>query len=166
MKAKPRRPPAAGRTRGARAKSPPPPLLTETDLRRAVFELANVLAPGDVDDLLGNEEDLRERAGRLDGEAGKLMRAQLELAIMCLRDHVAGNCPQIPYYTISMLAAGLAYLIDELDLIPDFLPGIGTLDDALVMAMACRLAEDGLRRYCTWKEIDPAPALGAELRRT
>jgi uncharacterized membrane protein YkvA (DUF1232 family) len=169
MKAKPRRPPAAGRTRGARAKSTPPPpapLLTETDLRRAVFELANVLAPADVDDLLGNEEDLRERAGRLDGEAGKLLRAQLELAIMCLQDHVAGNCPQIPYYTISMLTAGLAYLVDELDLIPDFLPGIGTLDDALVMAMACRLAEDGLRRYCTWKEIDPAPALGAELRRT
>jgi uncharacterized membrane protein YkvA (DUF1232 family) len=65
-----------------------------------------------------------------------------------------------------MLTAGLAYLVDELDLIPDFLPGIGTLDDALVMAMACRLAEDGLRRYCTWKEIDPVPALGAELRRT
>ncbi len=117
--------------------------------------------PADIDDLLGSEDALRARAARLDGNAGKLLGAQLELALACLRDHAAGRCPQIPYFTISLLTAGLAYLVDELDIIPDFLPKIGTLDDALVMAMAFRFAEDGLRRYCTWKEIDPTPTLGA-----
>jgi len=166
---KPSRAAAAGRVRDAdkppRAHRAPPPLITADDLRRAIFELANMLAPADVDDLLGSEDDLRARAARVDGERGKLFAAQLELAIMCLRDHAAGECPQIPYYTISMLAAALAYLIDDLDLIPDFLPRIGTLDDALVMAMAFQLAEDGLRRYCTWKEIDPTPALRTPSRK-
>lgn len=174
---KPRRSPAAKRARRTVAKpatARPPaaptsphvaPLITDVDLRRAVFDLANTLAPGDVEDLLGNEDELRARAAQLDGDAGRLLAAQLELALLCLRDHVEGACPQIPYFTISMLAAGLAYLVDELDLIPDFLPKIGTLDDALVMAMAFRFAEDGLRRYCTWKEIDPVPTLGAGPRR-
>lgn len=144
------------------ARKPSPPLLTAAELRRAVFELANTLAPADVDDLFAEEAALRERATLLGGEPGNLLRLQVDLALACLRDHAAGEAPQIPYYTISLLAAGLAYLADELDLVPDFLPKVGTLDDALVMAMACQLAEDGLRRYCTWKEIDPVPALGAE----
>jgi len=150
----------AGRAEKAPSTRAQAPLITESELRTAILELANTLAPGDVDDLLGSESDLRERAERVDGDRGKLLAAQLELALMCLRDHAAGRCPQIPYFTISMLAAALAYLVDDLDVIPDFLPRIGTLDDALVMAMVFQLAEDGIRRYCTWKEIDPSPALG------
>ena len=65
------------------------------------------------------------------------MRPQLELALLCLKDHAAGRCPQIPYYSISLLAAGVAYLADQLDFIPDFLPRLGMIDDALVMEVAC-----------------------------
>jgi len=43
---------------------------------------------------------------------------------MCLKDHAAGRCPQIPYYSISLLAAGVTYLADQLDFVPDFLPRI------------------------------------------
>ena len=128
-------------------------------MRRAVLELANTLAPADVGDLLAEEKMLRERALRLGRAPGRILRAQLDLALSCLGDHVAGACPQIPFYTISLLAAGVAYLAEKLDLIPDFLPRGGTLDDALVMALACQLADDGLRRYCTWKDISPGLAL-------
>lgn len=136
------------------------PLLTRAEIRRAVLELANILAPADVGDLLVQESALRTRAARLDGRPGRLLRAQLELALACLRDHATGACPQIPFHAISVLAAGLAYLGEPLDLVPDFLGRAGTLDDALVMAMACELGADGLRRYCTWKGITPEPALG------
>ncbi len=154
--AKPARQSAAKPARHATAA----PLITEDDLRRLVYEHANTLAPADVEDLLGQESTLRERAATLDGARGDLLRAQLDLALACLYDHDAGRIPQIPYFTISLLAAGLAYLVDELDIIPDFIPKIGTLDDALVMAMAFHLAEDGIRRYCTFKEIDPTPVIG------
>ena len=146
---------------GARA---PRPLLTRAELRRAVVELANTLAPADVADLLAEESTVRDHAARLDGTPGTILRAQLDLAIACLRDHIAGECPQIPFYTISLLAAGIAYLVEDLDVVPDFLPRIGTLDDALVMALACQLASDGLRRYCTWKDITLDPALALDGR--
>lgn len=153
----------AKRTVARRTPRARPPLLTRAEVVRAVIELANKLAPADVGDLLVAESSIRERAAQLDGLPGRMLRAQLDLALLCLKDHAAGRCPQIPYYSISLLAAGVAYLADQLDFVPDFLPRIGMLDDALVMAVACDLGRDGLKRYCTWKGI--APALARRVQR-
>ncbi len=148
-----RRPRATRRQKSVRA-----PLLTRAEVVDAVIELANKLAPADVGDLLVAESTIRERAANLSGAPGKVLRGELELALMCLKDHAAGRCPQIPYYSISLLAAGVVYLADQLDFVPDFLPRIGMIDDALVMAVAFDLGRDGLKRYCIWKGIAPALA--------
>jgi len=153
--------PATRTTR--RTKPARPPILTRAEVTRAVIELANKLAPADVGDLLVAKSSIRERATQLPGVPGRRLRAQLELALLCLTDHAAGRCPQIPYYSISLLAAGVVYLADQLDFVPDFLPRIGMIDDALVMAVACELGRDGLKRYCVWKGI--APALARQVQR-
>jgi uncharacterized membrane protein YkvA (DUF1232 family) len=125
------------------------PLLEPDDVRRMLVDLARCLAPADVTAMMGREPELRKRAAALTAPPLALLRAQLTVALDCLRDHVAGNCPQIPYLTISLLAAGVSYFADELDLIPDFISRIGRLDDGAVMAMAFQLGADGIRRYCT-----------------
>lgn len=163
-----KRPARSSKTRPTRAISTRrparAPLLTRAEVVRAVIELANKLAPADVGDLLVAESTIRERAKRLPGAPGRRLRAELELALICLKDHSAGRCPQIPYYAISLLAAGVAYLADQLDFIPDFLPRIGMIDDALVMEVACELGRDGLKRYCVWKGIAPALTRRAKRR--
>jgi uncharacterized membrane protein YkvA (DUF1232 family) len=136
------------------------PFITRAELKRVLYELATTIAPGDIGDLLAEERTLRARGATLQGLPGEVFRAQLDLALACLRDHAAGAVPQIPFYTISMLAAAVAYLADDLDIIPDFLPARGVIDDALVLAMACSLGDNGLRRYCAAKGLDPAKALG------
>jgi uncharacterized membrane protein YkvA (DUF1232 family) len=123
------------------------PLLSRSDVHRILADMTRDLAPGDVDTLMQNEADLRRRIAAVEPEL-ETFRRQLTLAADCLRDHVEGECQQIPYYTITLLAAALLYFGDELDAIPDFLPHVGKLDDASVMAMACELAADGLQRYC------------------
>lgn len=137
------------------------PLLERGDIRLIVYELANRVAPADVTALLQAERDLRQRAARLQADNLHLLAEQLSLALDCLRDHVDGACPQIPYYTISLLAAAVSYFADQLDVIPDFLPHIGQLDDAVIMAMAYELGRDGLRRYCAWKGRDAHTVLPA-----
>jgi uncharacterized membrane protein YkvA (DUF1232 family) len=162
----PRKIPSARSPRASAKKgqstSPRPPFLDRSDIRTILYELANRVAPADVTALLDAESELRARAADLDHL--QLLAAQLTLALDCLHDHVRGDCPQIPYYTISLLAAAVHYFADKLDVVPDFLPRIGRLDDAAVMAMACQLTTDGLRRYCDWKGrsadavLGPAPA--------
>lgn len=145
------------RRKSSDGRGPGAPVLHADDVRTIVTDLAATVAPEDVVDLLGHAEELRARAAALDTPHVRLFRAQLDLALQCLADHVAGDCPQIPYWTISLLAGAVRYFSDPLDVIPDFLPQVGQLDDALVLAMAFRLAEPGLRRYCDWKGIDFEP---------
>lgn len=106
------------------------------------------LAPGDVRTLLTQESNLRRRFHQTADPTGGRFHKQLSLALDCLRDHHAGRIPQIPYRTIALLAAALFYFADENDIVPDFLPRIGTLDDAMVIALAFDLGAPGIQRYC------------------
>jgi uncharacterized membrane protein YkvA (DUF1232 family) len=141
------------------------PLLRASDVRTIVEDLMATVAPGDVADLLDLEDMLRTRAAGLDTPELALLRVQLDFALDVLRDHLDGACPQIPYSTISLLTAGVCYFADEMDVIPDFLPGVGRLDDAVVMAVAFEMAADGIRRYCTWKDLPVEPLFGLPTRR-
>jgi uncharacterized membrane protein YkvA (DUF1232 family) len=161
------RKPAPRRRQAASPKKRSKPLLERSDVRALLFEVANRIAPADVATLMAHETGLRAQAAHITSAHLALLRRQLDLALDCLHDHVRGDCPQIPYYTISLLAAAVHYFADKLDVVPDFLPRIGRLDDAAVMAMACQLTADGLRRYCDWKGrsadavLGPAPARSA-----
>ena len=143
-----------------RARARRGPILEPDDVHTALVDLARSMAPADVTALMGREQELRRRATQLTAPQLALLRDQLALALDCLRDHVAGDCPQIPYSAISLLAAGVCYFADDLDLVPDFLARIGRLDDGAIMAMAFQLAADGVRRYCTASGRDSDPALG------
>ncbi len=153
-KAPAKRPAATARARRV-------PLLRASDVRMILQDLMTTVAPGDVADLLELEDTLRKRAADMKDPHLALLRTQLEFALDFLRDHLEGACPQIPYSTVSLLTAGVCYFADEVDVIPDFLPGVGRLDDAVVMAMAFEMAKEGLRRYCTWKSCPFEPLFGA-----
>jgi uncharacterized membrane protein YkvA (DUF1232 family) len=113
-------------------------------------QAARVAAP-DVAALVANAAALRAKVGALEGSRFQPFRAQVEEALACLEDHAAGTCVQIPYYTVSVLAAALFYFQSPVDAVPDFLPRLGAVDDALVMAVATDMAAEGLQRYRVWK---------------
>ena len=52
-----------------------------------------------------------------------------------------------PKSTVAAITLALLYFINPFDLIPDELPVIGVLDDAMVLAFVTRMMQDDLRRY-------------------
>lgn len=139
----------------AAAKSAKVPLPTQAylkpnDFRRHLLEKSIIIAPGDIESLLAQEEQIRAKIARDCGERD-LLRRQLLLAVELLRDHVNERSPQIPYHTISVLAAAVLYFMDPIDVIPDFIRDVGTSDDALVIALAVEMVWPGIERYCIWK---------------
>jgi uncharacterized membrane protein YkvA (DUF1232 family) len=88
------------------------------------------------------------------GSGGPLHRffedGQLLLAIV--KDYWGGKYRQVPYATVAAAVFTLIYVLNPLDLIPDFLPIIGQVDDAAVVAGCLLLIEHDLRAYQRWKQ--------------
>jgi len=125
--------------------------LQRSDIVEFVNGHASEIAAPDVAELVAEAATLRAKAETLRGTTFQPLRRQVNDAIDCLDDYLAGRCPQIPYHTIAVLSAALFYFRKPVDALPDCLPQFGSLDDAVVMAVATEVAAKGLQRYRTWK---------------
>lgn len=125
------------------------------DFERHLVARAATVAPADVTALLAQGEVIRSR---LSGERAihPALAQRARVALHLLADHAQGACPQIPYQTVSMLAAALFYYLEPMDVVPDFIPRAGTADDALVLDIAWRLCGAGIQRYIDWKGLTPS----------
>lgn len=122
------------------------------DFRTYLLEKASLIAPGDVTSLLAQRTEALRTAAQ-GGATHPRLRPQTEVAYGLLADHQSGDCPQVPYHTVSLLAVALLYLLAPMDVVPDWIPGVGTSDDALVLELAFELGAPGIERYCTAKGI-------------
>lgn len=61
---------------------------------------------------------------------------------------IASRDPRVPWYAKALAAAVAAYALSPIDLIPDFVPVLGYLDDVVIVPagilLAVRLIPDGL----------------------
>lgn len=71
-------------------------------------------------------EELKQRARRLKAEVFAL--------------YLAARHPDTPWYAKLLVAAIVAYALSPIDLIPDFIPIVGYLDDLVLIPMGIALA--------------------------
>lgn len=82
--------------------------------------------------------DLKERASRLEAETFAL--------------YLAARHPGTPWYAKLLVAGIVAYALSPIDLIPDFVPILGYLDDLVLIplgiALAIRMIPDSILEEC------------------
>ncbi len=67
--------------------------------------------------------------------------------------------PRIPFWAKAAIpAAAAAYVISPIDLVPDFLLGVGQIDDIGVILLAASASVALLQKYLTNQEPEPEPA--------
>ena len=77
---------------------------------------------------------------------------QLQLLFSLAKDYASGNYTAIPKSSIIAIVAALLYFISPLDLIPDFLVGLGFVDDAFVLGLVYKQVLKELDKYQVWKD--------------
>lgn len=74
------------------------------------------------------------------------------LLINVVRDWKDGSYRDIPKRTIILVVAALLYLIAPVDMVPDFIPLTGFLDDIAVIGFVTKQVSKELEKYKAWKE--------------
>ncbi len=76
----------------------------------------------------------------------------IKLMTAMIRDYYNGTYRQVPWSTIAATAAAILYFVNPLDIIPDFIPVIGYIDDLAVLAVALKFIGVDLDKYRIWRE--------------
>ena len=104
---------------------------------------------GDVELTANSQEEINEKitnSGMLRkyAELGKVMLGMLQ-------DYRKGIYKDVPWFTIASIAFSLLYVLNPMDIVPDFIPGIGYIDDFAVLTFALKFIESDLHKYLDWK---------------
>jgi uncharacterized membrane protein YkvA (DUF1232 family) len=82
----------------------------------------------------------------------KELWADLKAMVTCVRDYWSGTYREIPWKSIAAMTGAIVYFVSPIDVIPDFVPLIGYVDDAAVISLALKWVADDLAAYRRWKE--------------
>ena len=88
---------------------------------------------------------------RVRREVGRFF-GKIALFIEMIREYFRGNYREIPVKTIILITAALIYFVSPADVIPDFLIGIGFVDDGAVIAYVFNSLNEDIESFKTWKE--------------
>ena len=77
--------------------------------------------------------------------------SDLPLLVRLLKAWKSGSYRGLSVRTIVSLVAALLYIVSPIDLLPDFIPGIGLIDDAAVLVLLLHNIAQDLAAFRVWE---------------
>ena len=111
----------------------------ESQINRKKVEAEVILDDEDrTNDFLDEAEEKASRASGKSFFSRKMTVKEfvnyIKLFTSLVRSYVKKEYREIPFGTIVAIVAALAYFVSPIDILPDFIPGIGYIDDAAIVA--------------------------------
>ncbi len=77
--------------------------------------------------------------------------ADLEVVLRFVGAWRAGTYRAVPWRTVIAAIGALIYFVDPLDVVPDYIIGVGYVDDAALIALVVRSIRRDLDRFLIWE---------------
>lgn len=113
--------------------------------------------------ILDNRERLREvvdralaKSERSQGALGAAVE-QVKRLVRLVRAYARGDYRSVRPQTMILVVAALLYFVFPFDLIPDFILGVGLLDDVAVIGYVLTKISDELERFEAWEDGETSP---------
>ena len=115
-------------------------------------EEINKRAEGMTDKDIGETIGKEKKAEEMAKESSFLRQywKDIKTSFALLKDWYMGNYKKIPFGMVASIAVAMLYLVSPLDVVPDWLPFGGLLDDALVLAAIFAMSRRDLDEYLAW----------------
>ena len=104
----------------------------------------------DADKVMKNQQKIESIAR--DGTLSKYL-GDIKLYFKMLGDVFTGKYKKVPVGTIAAIVGTLLYVLSPIDLIPDFIPVIGSLDDAAMLALCLNFTKYDVEEYKKDKKL-------------
>jgi uncharacterized membrane protein YkvA (DUF1232 family) len=111
------------------------------------------VSKSDVQQALEKVEPVLKKLGNSTVEKVRVMAKQATLVFEMLKSWWKGEI-DLPWKTVAAMTVSLLYLASPIDLLPDFFPLAGYIDDLFVVAVAMELVQDELKDFAEEKGLD------------
>ena len=109
-------------------------------------------------ELLGNEEKLNSLLNNAKNKSKKKSKqlksvwSEFQTLLRLLKAYWKKDYRETPWRTILYATAAIIYFVNPLDLIPDFIPMTGLLDDISIITFVISSIKTDLDKFKTWEE--------------
>ena len=79
----------------------------------------------------------------------------LQAMLRLIQAYYRGEYRHVKIANLVLIIAAIIYVLDPWDLIPDWIPGLGFIDDATILAFAVQKTRDTLDNFTDWESTTP-----------
>ncbi|MHC4845451.1 MAG: YkvA family protein [Planctomycetota bacterium] len=110
---------------------------------------AESVTEADLDAVRARSEELRRKFDQ-PGPIGHI-RSSGHLLVALVGDYREGDYREVPWWAMAAVGFCLLYVLNPIDAMPDAIPVLGQVDDAIVISACLLLIDQELQKYKHWK---------------